>query len=53
MTDILTGAEFDGNYKKWISEVSSSFKNSQIKAFIKVNCLVFIGFLNEIWSDLK
>ena len=31
MTDILTGAEFDGNYKKWISEVSSRFKNSQIK----------------------
>lgn len=37
MTDILTGAEFDGKYKKWISEVSNRFKASQIKASIKVN----------------
>lgn len=37
MTDTLTGVEFDGNYKKWISEVSTRFKVSQIKASIKVN----------------
>ena len=37
MTEIQTGAEFDGNYKKWISEVSNRFKASQIKASIKVN----------------
>ena len=37
MTNILTGAEFDSNYKKWISEVSNRFKASQIKASIKVN----------------
>ena len=37
MTDITTGVEFDGNYKKWISEVSNRFKASQIKASIKVN----------------
>lgn len=37
MTDILTGTEFDGKYKKWISEVSNRFKASQIKASIKVN----------------
>jgi len=37
MTEILIGADFDGNYKKWISEVSNRFKASQIKASIKVN----------------
>lgn len=37
MVDILTGAEFGGDYKKWISEVSNRFKASQIKASIKVN----------------
>ncbi len=37
MTNILTGAEFDSSYKKWISEVSNRFKASQIKASIKVN----------------
>lgn len=37
MADILIGTEFDGSYKKWISEVSNRFKASQIKASIKVN----------------
>ena len=37
MTEILIGADFDGNYKKGISEVSNRFKASQIKASIKVN----------------
>lgn len=37
MTDILIGAKFDGDYKKWISEISNRFKTSQIKASIKVN----------------
>lgn len=50
MADILTGEEFEGDYKKWISEVSNRFKTSQIKASIKVmmRCFVFIGFLDEI-----
>lgn len=37
MIDSVTEVEFDGNYKKWISEVSNRFKASQIKASIKVN----------------
>ena len=37
MTNILTEVELDGNYKKWISEVSNRFRASQIKASIKVN----------------
>ena len=37
LADILTGAKFEGDYKKWISEVSNRFKTSQIKASIKVN----------------
>lgn len=37
MIDTLIGTEFEGNYKRWISEVSNRFKASQIKASIKVN----------------
>ena len=37
MIDTLIGAEFEGNYKRWISEVSNRFRASQIKASIKVN----------------
>ena len=32
MIDTLIGAEFEGNYKRWISEVSNRFRASQIKA---------------------
>lgn len=28
MADILIGAEFEGDYNKWISEVSNHFKTS-------------------------
>ena len=37
MIDKMIGTEFEGNYKRWISEVSNRFKASQIKASIKVN----------------
>ena len=29
--------EMDGQYRKWISEVSKRFRQSQIKAAVKVN----------------
>lgn len=50
MADILTGAKFEGDYKKWISEVSNRFKTSQIMASIKVNdeMLRFYWQLDEI-----
>lgn len=55
MADILTGAKFEGDYKKWISEVSNRFKTSQIKASIKVNdeMLRFYWLLGRDIETLK
>ena len=55
MADILTGEEFEGDYKKWISEVSNRFKTSQIKASIKVNdeMLRFYWLLGRDIETLK
>lgn len=55
MTDILMGTEFDGDYKKWISEVSNRFRVSQIKASIKVNdeMLRFYWFLGRDIEMIK
>ena len=45
----------DNKYKEWLGEVGSKFKNSQIKAAIKVNeeMLHFYYWLGRKISELK
>lgn len=51
--DNLTGV--DKNYINWITEVSNRFKQSQIKAAVKVNdeMLHFTGSLEKIFMIRK